>query len=163
MTTASAIRAKPPTRLNGCVLKFRKCGQLPMCSQLALKRSRQAIRMCFVNMTYGERRPAVAKDIVKRLRDVTEMSWDGDEITDPLCSEAADEIERLRQVIAKQNGDMVHELLRNEQLCIDLNETQELLARCYTLAVGHGPNFDVFDDWEEAVSAYERETYRGNT
>jgi len=55
--------------------------------------------MCFVNMTYGERRPAVAKDIVKRLRDVTEMSWDGDEITDPLCSEAADEIERLRQEI----------------------------------------------------------------
>lgn len=109
----------------------------------------------------------LADDIVTRLRErqsEIESWWpDPNDVPLTLVGEAADEIERLRQVIAKQNGDMVHELLRNEQLCVDLNETQELLARCYTLAVGHGPNFDVFDDWEEAVSAYERETYRGNT
>lgn len=28
-------------------------------------------------------------DIVARLRDVTEMNWDGDEVVDPLCEEAA--------------------------------------------------------------------------
>jgi hypothetical protein len=38
----------------------------------------------------------VADDIVTRLREVTDLSWDGDEVTDPLCNEAADEIERLR-------------------------------------------------------------------
>jgi hypothetical protein len=42
-------------------------------------------------------------DIVTRLRDVTEMSWDGDEITDPLCGQAADEIERLRRLLHEQN------------------------------------------------------------
>jgi hypothetical protein len=83
----------------------------------------------------------VAEDIVTRLRDVTVLSWDGDEITDELAEEAAAKIERLQE---------------------ELNTTQELLARCYKLAVGHGPNFDVFDTWEEAVSAYERETNRDN-
>ena len=42
-----------------------------------------------------------------------------------------------------------------ERLRAELNSTQELLARCYQMAVGHGPDFDVFDTWEEAVSAYE--------
>ena len=37
----------------------------------------------------------MADDIVTRLMNVTEMSWEGDEVTDPLCQEAADEIERL--------------------------------------------------------------------
>jgi len=109
----------------------------------------------------------VPDDIVNWLRkkqqELEEFWWPNEDPPLTQYGKAADEIERLRQVIAKQNGDMAHELLRNQQLCTDLNETQELLARCYTLAVGHGPNFDVFDDWEEAVSAYERETYRGNT
>lgn len=48
-----------------------------------------------------------------------------------------------------------------EWLREELNSTQELLARCYKVAVGHGPNFDVFDDWEEAISAYEQEMRRG--
>jgi hypothetical protein len=82
----------------------------------------------------------VADDIVVRLRDIASC-WRWDE-AQRVGNDAADEIERLQE---------------------ELNTTQELLARCYTLAVGHGPNFDVFDDWEEAVSAYERETYRGNT
>jgi len=41
-------------------------------------------------------------DIVERLRDVIEMSWDGEEVTDPLCEEAAAEIERLRAVVTRQ-------------------------------------------------------------
>ena len=36
-------------------------------------------------------------DIVTRLRDVTVMNWEGDEVTDPLCKEAANEIRRLRK------------------------------------------------------------------
>lgn len=46
------------------------------------------------------------KDIVKRLRDVTEMSWDGDEVTNPLCAEAADEISVLRTALALAVGEM---------------------------------------------------------
>lgn len=48
-----------------------------------------------------------------------------------------------------------------ERLRDELDTTQELLARCYRIAVGHGPDFDVFDDWEDAISAYERETDGG--
>jgi hypothetical protein len=44
-----------------------------------------------------KRSPLGTTDIVARLLDVTEMSWDGDEVTDPLCEEAAAEIEWLRQ------------------------------------------------------------------
>jgi hypothetical protein len=39
----------------------------------------------------------VSKDIVKQLLDVTVMDWEGDEVTDPICEEAANEIERLRK------------------------------------------------------------------
>jgi hypothetical protein len=53
------------------------------------------------------RRTTVADDIVTRLRDVTEMSWDGDEITDPLCGQAADEIERLRAEVVRL-GSFLH-------------------------------------------------------
>jgi hypothetical protein len=90
------------------------------------------------------KRLAVDDDIVGRLRErqkEVEEWWPHGEEPLTLVGEAADEIERLRE---------------------ELNTIQELLARCYKLAVGHGPNFDVFDDWEEAVSAYERETYRDN-
>lgn len=41
----------------------------------------------------------MADDIVTRLRDKTVMDWEGDEVTDPLCDEAADEIERLRELL----------------------------------------------------------------
>jgi hypothetical protein len=85
-------------------------------------------------------RPTVADDIVTSLRassewikDAEHYSWFG---TALLQIDAANEIERLQE---------------------ELNTTQELLARCYKLAVGHGPDFDVFDDWEEAIAAYERE------
>ena len=107
----------------------------------------------------------VSSDIVPLLRErqsEIEQWWPDTDVPLTLVGVAADEIERLREVVAKQNGDMAHELLRNEQLRIDLNETQELLARCYKMAVGHGPNFDVFDTWEEAITAYEeREARRG--
>lgn len=42
----------------------------------------------------------MADDIVTRLREVTVMSWDGDEVADPLTTEAADEIEWLRFELA---------------------------------------------------------------
>ena len=118
------------------------------------------------------RRPAVADDIVTRLRQMqheAESKWP--DPSDPpltVAGEAADEIQRLRESsnrwqataagLSEDIGNAEDEI---ERLREELNTTQELLARCYTLAVGHGPNFDVFDDWEEAVSAYERETHRG--
>jgi hypothetical protein len=43
-------------------------------------------------------------NIVTRLRDVTFMDWEGEEITDPLCDEAADEIEQLRAALALACG-----------------------------------------------------------
>jgi hypothetical protein len=46
------------------------------------------------------------KDIVKRLNAVTEMSWDGDEVTDPLCEEAANEIMRLRTMTHLLAGEL---------------------------------------------------------
>ena len=47
----------------------------------------------------------MADDIVTRLQDVSITNWDGDEVTDPLCAEAADEIERLRdQLWAARTG-----------------------------------------------------------
>lgn len=36
-------------------------------------------------------------DIVHRLRAITEMNWDADEVTVPVCAEAANEIEVLRR------------------------------------------------------------------
>ena len=39
----------------------------------------------------------MSDDIVTRLQDVTVMNWEGDEVTDPLCKEAANEIRRLRK------------------------------------------------------------------
>lgn len=44
---------------------------------------------------------AVTDDIVTRLRDVIELNWEAEEVTDPLCAEAADEIERLRAEVAR--------------------------------------------------------------
>lgn len=37
----------------------------------------------------------------------------------------------------------------------EIERLNNLLLRCYALAVGHGPNFEVFDTWEDAISAYE--------
>jgi len=67
-------------------------------------------------------------DIVTRLRNIAALRGNlGGNIIPFACVEAADEIERLNN----------------------------LLLRCYKLAVGHGPNFEVFDTWEDAISAYE--------
>jgi DNA-binding transcriptional regulator YiaG len=80
-------------------------------------------------------------------------------LVNEVCEEAANEIERLRNALAEQT--IIHEVQKTntlndiQRLREELNTTQELLARCYQMAVGHGPDFDVFDTWEEAVSAYE--------
>jgi len=51
-----------------------------------------------------KRSPLGTTDIVARLLDVTEMSWDGDEVTDPICKEAANEIKRLRHRVDRLNA-----------------------------------------------------------
>jgi hypothetical protein len=72
-------------------------------------------------------------DIVTRLRrwndSMVSTHWEGCSNVHPVCQMAlaADEIERL----------------------------QGLLHRAYGLAVGHGPDFDVFESWEDALDAYE--------
>lgn len=76
----------------------------------------------------------MADDIVSELRIVAESTAVSVADWSDLMRDAADEIELLRGA---------------------LNGTQELLARTYTLAVGHGPDLDVFGDWEDAISAYE--------
>ena len=55
-------------------------------------------------------------DIVTRLREFECRCELVDD--DGKCDscQAADEIERLQRVVAAQNGDMAHELLRNERL-----------------------------------------------
>jgi hypothetical protein len=65
--------------------------------------------MCFVNTTYGERKPTVADDIVTRLRELQQecrtkwldgtVGWLWTEAGD-----AADEIERLRYVVDRLNA-----------------------------------------------------------
>ena len=46
----------------------------------------------------------MANDIVTRLQDATVMNWEGDEVTDPLCKEAANEIKRLRHRVDRLNA-----------------------------------------------------------
>jgi hypothetical protein len=61
----------------------------------------------------------VADDIVTRLRDVTVLSWDGEQITDELAGEAADEIERLDREIIRRDGIILElraEIARLEQV-----------------------------------------------
>ena len=78
----------------------------------------------------------------------------------PICAEAADEIERLnREVLQLQGVVRAHEgMYARAAEQIDL--LRGWLERSYRLAVGHGPNWDVFDSWEEAIDAYE-EARRG--
>jgi hypothetical protein len=74
----------------------------------------------------------VHDDIVTRLRYVTVLSWDGDEITDELAEEAAAEIERLRAA-----GDSMAKLLtRLPCSCVEgsngeINETCEMCERFF--------------------------------
>lgn len=67
----------------------------------------------------------MAEDIATRLADMTVMSWDGDEITHPLCEEAVNEINRLRSII-KQAAHLLTSygdggvIMPDEQAVIDM-------------------------------------------
>lgn len=43
-----------------------------------------------------------------------------------------------------------------ERLRAEVDLLRGWLERTYRMAVGHGPNWSVFDGWEEAISAYEQ-------
>lgn len=49
--------------------------------------------------------------------------------------------------------DAIYEI---ETLQHEVERLTGLLERTYRIAVGHGPNFDVFDSWEDAIASYER-------
>lgn len=84
--------------------------------------------------------------------------YDKDPSADALVdvlNEAAAEIERLRREVLELQG-----LIRaHEGMYARAAEQIDLLRgwleRTYRLAVGHGPNWEVFDGWEEAINAYE--------
>jgi hypothetical protein len=106
------------------------------------------------------RRTAVTDDIVSSNDNIEQMSSNADDIVTSLRA-SAEWIKDYEHESWFEIADLQVEAANEiERLQEELNTTQELLARCYKLAVWHGPDFDVFDDWEEAVSAYERDTHR---
>lgn len=74
--------------------------------------------------------------------------------------EAADEIDRLRrEVLTLQGMVRAHEGMY-ESAAEQIDRLRGWLERTYRMAVGHGPNWKVFDGWEDAINAYE-EARRG--
>jgi len=50
----------------------------------------------------------------------------------------------------------LQDLTEAEEIKNETKRFENLLHRTYRLAVGHGPNFSVFETWEEAIEAYEQ-------
>jgi hypothetical protein len=71
------------------------------------------------------------------------------------CCLAADEIERLRlESLQLQGLVRAHEGMY-VRAAEQIDQQRNWLERLYRLTVGHGPNWGVFDSWEDAITAYE--------
>jgi hypothetical protein len=54
----------------------------------------------------------------------------------------------------------VHPICALHRAADEIEHLEDLLCRAFRIAVGHGPDFEVYEDWEDAISMYERDKHR---
>ena len=102
-------------------------------------------------------------------KQITDLYWSqyNDDSRNPMSGE----IDRLhREVLQLQGVVRAHEGMYEraaevhegmyERAAEEIDRLRGWLERTYRMAVGHDPNWEVFDGWEEAISACE-EARRG--
>lgn len=105
-----------------------------------------------VNMNFNLGKDQTVTDIIDRL-----LPFIHDEMRMPagMIKDVIEEIERLRlESLQLQGLVRAHEGMYG-RAAEQIDQQRNWLERLYRLTVGHGPNWGVFDSWEDAITAYE--------